>query len=80
MEPSTEPSARLDPDFAELLRDHRVDDLNELDGVAYGLFADYTLGYMNPAWFRFAQQNGGEPQISRDWCMPESPVSPPRPS
>lgn len=77
MAPSTAPSSagpsiRLDRDFAELLRDHRVDGLNEHDGVVYGLFADYTLGYMNPAWFRFAQQNGGEPQISRDWPLHRS--------
>lgn len=57
-------------------------DLVELDrhgGSVYGVTADYRLGYFNQAWFDFAEANGGEPRISRDWtlgrclldCIPE---------
>jgi hypothetical protein len=27
------------------------------------------LAYLNPAWFGFAAENGGEPAISRDWVL-----------
>lgn len=33
--------------------------------VIYALSADLRLRYCNPAWFRFARENGGEPALSR---------------
>jgi len=33
------------------------------------------LAYLNPAWFQFAAENGGEPEISRRWPI-GSPIMP----
>ncbi len=55
------------PDFRESLRN-----LNELEtttDTVYGLSPDLCLSYMNPGWFRFAQENAGEPDISRSWGL-----------
>ncbi len=55
---SSENSACL-PSFAELLKDFGRDELERHEYSVYGLQSNLTLGYLNPAWFRFAQQNGG---------------------
>ena len=44
-----------------------------------GLFADFSIAFFNQGWFRFAQENDGEPEISKNWrpgrnvfdCIPE---------
>lgn len=59
----------LHPEFPDLLRGHDLEALNAHAGSIYGVWADYTLAYMNPAWFRFAEENQGEPEISRRWGL-----------
>lgn len=39
-------------------------DLEASANVIYALSADLRLLYFNPAWFRFARDNGGEPALS----------------
>lgn len=41
---------------------------NTSDTVA-ALWPDFTIAYVNPAWRRFALDNGGEPEISRNWSL-----------
>ncbi|MDZ7661505.1 hypothetical protein [Thiohalophilus sp.] len=57
-----------DPGFQQLLAQHfSITALEQQSGTVYGLWPDLTLAYMNPAWFRFARNNQGEPAISRQW-------------
>ncbi len=57
-----------DPGFRQLLAQHfSIALLEQHPGTVYGLWPDFTLAYMNPAWFRFARDNQGEPVISTDW-------------
>ncbi|MDH3317271.1 MAG: hypothetical protein OER43_16100 [Gammaproteobacteria bacterium] len=65
----------LDESFAAFLVDHDLDKLERYAGTVYAVRADFRLAYMNPAWFRFAEENGGEPAISRRWQL-GAPVMP----
>ena len=46
-------------------QEFRFDTLGDDDNVVYCLSADWRLTYMNPSWFRFARDNGGESVIER---------------
>ncbi len=59
-------------DFQVLLRGFDLGDLEKQDGVAYGLWPDLTLAWVNPAWYRFARENGGEPAITHRWALGRS--------
>lgn len=63
---------KLAPRFATLLRGYDTLGLREHSGVIYGLWPDFRLAYLNPAWFQFAIENGGEPKISREWQLGSS--------
>jgi hypothetical protein len=63
---------QIDPDFTKLLLSYDPKSLNAFSGAIYGLWADYALAYANPAWFHFAKENGGEPQISNEWGLGRS--------
>ncbi len=65
----------LDESFASCLKDHDLDKLDGYAGTVYAVGPDFRLAYMNPAWFRFAEENGGEPAISTRWSL-GSPVMP----
>ena len=56
-------------DFQPLLADYDPGVLENDQGTIYGLWPDLTLAYFNPARFRFAAENGGEPAISQDWRL-----------
>lgn len=60
---------KLDSRFAKLLRSHDIASLRDHSGVVYGIWPDFRLAYLNPAWFQFALENGGEPRISKDWRL-----------
>ncbi len=60
---------KLVPRFAKLLGGYDIVGLRAHAGVIYGLWPDFRLAYLNPAWFQFALANGGEPRISRDWRL-----------
>jgi hypothetical protein len=61
----SECDARFRPLLANF--DRRV--LNSTYNTVYGLWPDLTLAYMNPAWFVFAYENGGEPAVSKTWTL-----------
>ncbi len=60
---------QLDPEFKPLLRKFRLEDLRALSGATYGVWADFRLGYLNPGWFRFAEENHGEAILGGEWGL-----------
>ncbi len=52
------------PPFLELLEPFDLGELQRDEDVVFGLWGDLTLAYVNPAWRRFATDNGG-------WDVPE---------
>lgn len=63
---------QLDPEFKPLLRKHRLEDLRALAGAVFGVWADFRLAYLNPGWFNFARENGGEAILSGEWGLGRS--------
>lgn len=57
--------ARITPAFAAALDKFDLNTLEHEPGAVYALDGELRLCYFNPAWFRFAAQNHGEPAISR---------------
>jgi len=62
-------SQRWLPGFDELMGEVRLKRLEKHAGTVYGIRPDYCLAYFNPAWQKFALDNGGEPAISRQWGL-----------
>jgi len=63
-------ATRTSEEFAALLSPHfRLQDLEESSAIVLGLWADYTLAYMNPAWEHFAGLNNGRPRQAADWGL-----------
>jgi hypothetical protein len=60
---------RFHDDFPELLKGFNLDTLEREPNPVYGLAADLTLVYLNPGWFVFAEENGGEPAISECFSL-----------
>jgi hypothetical protein len=58
-------SARLAPSFVPVLHPFTLASLEADPGTIIGLFSDLRIGYVNPAWVRFARDNGGEGVIVR---------------
>lgn len=54
-----------DPQFESLLKSFETESLESHHGAVLGLWSDFKLAYVNPAWFRFARENDGEPAITR---------------
>lgn len=67
-----EAAEALDPRFEPLLMGHEREELASHSGAIYGVWSDFRLGYVNPAWFEFAARNSGEPVISRAWNLGSS--------
>lgn len=59
---------RIDSGFRSLLEGFDLDALERDGAVAYGLYPDFRLGYVNAAYDRFALENGGE-RILREWDL-----------
>lgn len=59
----------VDADFVRLLDEYEPSKLEAQSGAIYGLWPDLRLAYLNPAWFRFATENQGEPHISQAWGL-----------
>lgn len=60
---------RISPGFDRLLLNFSVQEFENHHDPVYGLWQDLRLAYLNPAWFRFAAENGGEPAISSRWNL-----------
>ncbi len=59
---------RMDPAFQHwLCRQLSLDALERHPHSVVGLWSDGVIAYFNPAWRRFADENGGQPAIERDW-------------
>jgi len=61
--------SRAGNSFQEILAGFNFIDIENHPDSIFGLYPDFTLAYFNPAWFTFAAENRGEPQISRDWGL-----------
>ncbi|MBC7842210.1 MAG: hypothetical protein H7099_07850 [Gemmatimonadaceae bacterium] len=58
----------MSDEFARLLApSFELEDLEGSEAIAFGLWPDLTLAYVNPAWTRFAEGNNGEPGIQNEW-------------
>lgn len=55
---------RIHDDFSDLLDGFKLETLESDANSVFGLSRDLTVNYLNPAWFRFAKENHGEPAIS----------------
>lgn len=64
-----QPRLRLAPGFGELLGPFDLEALARQPDTIYGLDADLRLAMFNPAWFAFADANGGAPAVARDWGL-----------
>lgn len=66
------PNERLDPAFRPLLARFDLARLEALPDAAYGVWrTDLRLAYVNPAWARFAEENGGR-SVTGDWPLGRS--------
>jgi hypothetical protein len=63
------PALCLTPAFGALLAGFDLDALARQPDTIIGLDADLRLAFLNPAWFAFAEANGGGPAIARDWGL-----------
>jgi len=55
--------------FDRLLAPYDRDSLRRHPGTVIALDSDHRLAYLNAAWDRFAEENGGQPAIGRDWGL-----------
>ena len=63
-------ASRSAPDFAaDLARELRVASLEAHPWPVVGLRGDGTIGYINPAWSRFAHDNGDGPEVDQRWSV-----------
>lgn len=63
---------RTSPGFMRLLRPFSLEDLEKQEGTVFGLWSDLRIAYLNPWWFRFARENGGEEDIILYWGLGRS--------
>jgi hypothetical protein len=61
--------AQLLREFELSLKGFDTAELDGMDNVVYAVDAEWRLAYLNPAWQRFARDNGGEPAISGNWGL-----------
>jgi CheY-like chemotaxis protein len=57
---------QIDAGFEALLGGHTVEELDAEPGSVVGLWPDGSIAFMNSAWLRFAEQNGGS-EVLRRW-------------
>lgn len=60
---------QIDTTFKPLLAPHDAAALQGHEGTIFGLWHDLRLAYLNPAWFRFAADNGAGPRFTERWCI-----------
>jgi hypothetical protein len=64
-------SSACDPRFEPLLADFAPSFLQIHAGTIFGMWADMTLAYTNPAWHRFAKENGAS-ELPARWPLGRS--------
>lgn len=60
------------PQFRPLLKQFDLESLERHSGSIVGLFADHTIGYLNPAWYEFAHANRGSADLTERWDLGDS--------
>jgi hypothetical protein len=63
---------RCAPGFDRVLRGFSIAEIEQHAGTAFGLWPDFRLAYLNPAWFAFGRANQGEPRLSAEWGLGRS--------
>ena len=63
------------PAFRPLLTSFDPASLESHAGSIVGLFGDNRIAYLNPAWYQFALDNGGEPSLPARWDLGDSILS-----
>jgi hypothetical protein len=67
--PATTAPGRCLETFEPALKRFDSDELARHEGTIFGLDDELRLAYVNPAWDRFARENGGQPEIRRHWDL-----------
>jgi len=60
---------RCQSGFEKLLRKFSMADLEDSDNTIFGLWSDFTIGYFNPGWVKFAKENGAPRTLSSSKCL-----------
>ena len=60
---------QITPEFESIIGSSRLESLNDHPSTVYGLNSKFEISYLNPAWFKFAELNGGEVFIGEDWSL-----------
>lgn len=63
---------RCAPGFDRVLRGFSLAEVEQHAGTAFGVWPDFRLAYLNPAWFEFGRVNQGEPRLSVEWTLGRS--------
>jgi hypothetical protein len=58
--------------FEQLLNEFDIETIHVSENIVYGLHSSFALAYLNEGWMRFAEQNGGLPDILRNWGIGRS--------
>lgn len=61
--------ANCDPAFLPRLQATALDELERAEHTVYALWPDFRLAYHNPAWHRFARENGADPTFAERWKL-----------
>ena len=54
----------ITPEFEVLLGIARLESLDSHPSTVYGLDSEFNISYLNPAWFKFAEENGNNLFVS----------------
>jgi len=59
----------ITPDFEALIGSNRLCSLNNHQGSVYGLDSQFNISYLNPSWFKFAEENGNNLFDINNWSL-----------
>jgi len=56
-------------EFEELIGASRLESLNSHPSTVYGLDSELNIAYLNPAWFKFSEENGNNIFVDNEWSL-----------
>jgi hypothetical protein len=59
----------ITPEFESIIGESRLESLNSHPSTVYGLDSEFKISYLNPAWFKFSEENGGEVFTNDEWSL-----------